>query len=168
MKQNLTKKIVMSALVAALYAAITYAIAPISSGLIQFRVSEIMVLLAFFDPLYIVGLTLGCFLANIICGLGIVDIVFGTLATFISVVSISYTSKKIKDVKKGLIIASLWPTIFNGLIIGWMLVNIYGIEVPTILAMIQVGIGEFMAVSVVGVPVILYAYNKYAKKLVLR
>lgn len=168
MKENLTKRIVTSAIIAALYAAITFAVAPISSGLVQFRVSEIMVLLAFFDPIYIVGLTLGCFLANILVGLGAMDIIFGTLATFISVVAISYTGKVVKDLKKGLIISSLWPVLFNGLIIGWMLVSIFEVPVPMWLAMLQVGFGEMLAVTIVGVPVVLYAYKKYAKKLALR
>jgi uncharacterized membrane protein len=38
-----TRRIVFSALIAALYAALTYFLAPISYGPIQFRVSEIMV-----------------------------------------------------------------------------------------------------------------------------
>lgn len=166
MKNNLTKKIVISAVIASLYAAITFVLSPISYGLIQFRVSEIMVLLAFFNPMYIIGLTLGCFLANILGGLGVVDVVFGTFATFISVVFISYTGKRVKDVKIGLLIGSIWPVVFNGLIIGWMLTAIYKVPVPMWLAMLQVGFGEFMAVTIVGVPVIIYAYNKYSQKLI--
>ncbi|MEG0295959.1 MAG: QueT transporter family protein [Clostridium sp.] len=166
MNQNLTRKLVISALIAAVYAALTYALAPISYGLIQFRVSEVMVLLAFFNPTYIGALTLGCLLSNILGGLGILDIIFGTLATFLSVSAISITASKIKDTKKGLIISSIWPVIFNGLIIGGMLSIL--LEVPMVIAMLQVGIGEFLAVSVVGVPVVLYAQKKYSNKLALR
>lgn len=82
---NTVKRLVKTAIIAALYAVITLVLAPISYGPIQFRVSEIMVLLAFFDPFYIVGLTLGCFIANILGPNGLADIIFGTLATFISV-----------------------------------------------------------------------------------
>lgn len=166
MNKNLTRKLVISALIAAVYAALTYALAPISYGLIQFRVSEVMVLLAFFNPMYIGGLTLGCLLSNILGGLGILDIVFGTLATFLSVSAISITASKIKDTKKGLIISSIWPVLFNGLIIGGMLSIL--LEVPMVIAMLQVGIGEFLAVSVVGVPLVLYAQKKYSNKLALR
>ncbi|WP_162266668.1 QueT transporter family protein, partial [Clostridium botulinum] len=57
MKSNkTTKRLVRTALIAAIYAALTLALAPISYGNIQFRISEMMVLLAFVDPFYIGGL----------------------------------------------------------------------------------------------------------------
>lgn len=114
MKENLTRKLVKAALVAAIYAALTMVLAPISYGPVQFRLSEVLVLLAFVDPFYIVGLTVGCLLANILGGLGPMDIVFGTLATFLSVSAISLTAKYIKSKTVSLIISSIWPTIFNG------------------------------------------------------
>lgn len=165
MKENITKKLVKAALVAAIYAALTIVLAPISYGPVQFRLSEVLVLLAFIDPFYIVGLTIGCLLANILGGLGIMDIVFGTLATFLSVSAISLTAKYIKSKKLSLIIASLWPTIFNGVIIGWMLNYVLG--VPLVLTMLQVGIGEFVVVTVVGVPVFKLIQNKYKDRLAL-
>ncbi|GAA0759294.1 MULTISPECIES: QueT transporter family protein [Clostridium] len=166
MKENITKKLVKAALVAAIYAALTIVLAPISYGPVQFRLSEVLVLLAFIDPFYIVGLTIGCLLANILGGLGIMDIVFGTLATFLSVSAISLTAKYIKSKKLSLIIASLWPTIFNGVIIGWMLNYVLG--VPLVLTMLQVGIGEFVVVTVVGVPVFKLIQNKYKDRLALQ
>ena len=56
-------------------------------GPIQCRVSEVMVLLAFFKPRLTIGLTLGCFLTNV-TGLAMglsfpMDIVLGTLATLV-------------------------------------------------------------------------------------
>ena len=81
MKNNTTKRLVRTAIIAALYAVITLVLAPISYGNIQFRVSEIMVLLAFFDPFYIGGLTLGCFIANMLGPNGLPDMIFGTFAT---------------------------------------------------------------------------------------
>ncbi len=105
-----TRRIVFSALIAALYAALTYFLAPISYGPIQFRVSEIMVLLVLLDPFYIGGLTLGCFLANLLGPYGMMDIVVGTLATFISLVLMSYTMRFIKKQSLATVIASLWPT----------------------------------------------------------
>ena len=58
-----TEKIVIIAVVAALYAALTLALSPISFGPIQFRVSEVMTLLPLFGKGYIISLTIGCFLA---------------------------------------------------------------------------------------------------------
>ncbi|OVE65277.1 hypothetical protein CCS79_22265 [Clostridium diolis] len=158
---NTVKRLVKTAIIAALYAVITLVLAPISYGPIQFRVSEIMVLLAFFDPFYIVGLTLGCFIANILGPNGLADIIFGTLATFISVYAVSITQRFVKNRKTSLIIASLWPTIFNGVIIGWMLNYIY--QFPLVLSIGEVAIGEFVVVTIVGVPIVRLLQNKYSR-----
>ena len=140
-----TKRIVRTAVIAALYALLTVALAPISYGNFQFRVSEILVLLAYFDPFYIGGLTLGCFIANLLGPNGAMDVIFGTLATFISVGAISLTAKYIKN-KASLFIASLWPTIFNGIIIGWMLNVTVG--APLWITMGEVALGEFVVITI--------------------
>lgn len=162
MKDKNIKRIVVSALIAALYAVLTLALAPISYGGVQFRVAEIMVLLAFFNSDYIVGLTLGCFISNILGPNGVVDVVLGTFATFISVWAIYLTGKYIKG-KKSMWIASIWPTIFNGLIIGWMLNYVYGL--PLFLSMAEVAIGEFVVITIIGVPVVKLIESKYPNKL---
>lgn len=160
---NKTKRIVITAFIAALYAVTTLAIAPLSFGSYQFRVSEVLVLLALFDPLYIGGLTLGCFIANILGPNGMMDVIFGTLATFISVVAIYYTPKVVKNNKGALVIASLWPTIVNGLIVGWMLSYLYAL--PLILTIFQVALGEFVVVTILGVPFI-KLIKPYIKKII--
>lgn len=165
MKNTLTKRLVKTAIIAALYAILTIILAPISYGPIQFRLSEVMVLLAFFDPFYIGGLTLGCLLSNILGGYGVMDIVFGTIATFMSVSSISLTSKFLKQNKFSLLIASLWPTLFNGVIIGWMLNFVLG--VPIFITMLQVAIGEFVVVTILGVSIAIIIKRKYGNKLSL-
>ena len=157
-----TKRIVRTAVIAALYALLTVALAPISYGNFQFRVSEILVLLAYFDPFYIGGLTLGCFIANLLGPNGTMDVIFGTLATFISVGAISLTAKYIKN-KASLFIASLWPTIFNGLIIGWML-NIT-VGAPLWITIGEVALGEFVVITIVGIPVFKMIQNRYTKLL---
>lgn len=161
MNNNTVQRLVKTAIIAALYAVVTFVLAPISYGPIQFRVSEIMVLLAFFDPFYILGLTIGCFIANILGPNGLMDIIFGTLATFISVYAISLTEKFVRNKKVSLVVASLWPTIFNGLIIGGMLNYVY--HLPLILSIGEVAIGEFVVVTIVGVPVVKFIQNKYSK-----
>ncbi|MGG5462056.1 QueT transporter family protein [Clostridium sp. B9] len=158
------KNLVISALIAALYAALTLGLAPISYSGVQFRVAEIMVLLAFYKSEYIVGLTLGCFIANILGPNGTIDVVLGTFATFISVWAIYLTGKYVKG-NKALWIASIWPTIFNGLIIGWMLNFLYGL--PLVLTMGQVALGEFVVITIVGVPLFKFIGKKYEDKLSL-
>ena len=157
-----TKRLVRTAVIAALYALLTVALAPISYGSFQFRVSEILVLLAYFDPFYVGGLTLGCFIAKLLGPNGTMDVIFGTLATFISVGAISLTAKYIKN-KASLFIASLWPTIFNGLIIGWML-NIT-VGAPLWITIGEVALGEFVVITIVGIPVFKMIQNRYTKLL---
>lgn len=166
MKDNITKKLVKTAVVAAIYTILTVILAPISYGPVQFRISEILVLLAVIDPFYIVGLTVGCLVANIFGGYGPMDIVFGTVATFLSVTCVYLTGKYVRNKKVSLVLASIWPTIFNGLIIGWMLNIVAGL--PMVLSMIQVGIGEFVVVTLVGVPVFRLIENKYRDRLALQ
>lgn len=165
MEKNISNKLVKTAVIAAIYTVLTVMLAPISYGIIQFRISEVMVLLAFFNPIYIGGLTLGCVIANIFGGNGPLDVIFGSLATFISVVAISLTSKYIKSTKLSIIIASLWPVIFNGLIIGWMLNKVSGM--PFFVIMPQIALSEFIIVSVIGVPLALGLKKKYGSKLQL-
>lgn len=166
MNKSLTKRIVITAIIAAIYAVITISIAPFAYGNIQFRVSEVLVILAIFDPLYIGGLTLGCFIANILGPNGPMDAILGTLATFISVSFVYYTGKYIKNFKIQLIVASIWPTIFNGVIIGWMLNILYGL--PLLLSIIQVSIGEFVVVSLIGVPMFLTLGSRFKKVIIIK
>lgn len=150
MNNSLTNKIVKSALIAGLYAVLTLILQPISYGPVQFRLSEMLILIVFINSNYIVGLTVGCLISNFFGGFGPLDIIFGTLATFLSLICISITAKKM-DGLKGLIIASLWPTIFNGLIIGIML-N-YVTNAPLFLTIVQVAIGEFVVLTIIGIPI---------------
>ncbi|CEK30221.1 citrulline cluster-linked gene [[Clostridium] sordellii] len=160
---NKTKKLVMTSLVAAIYAVLTLVLGAISYGPIQFRIAEIMVLLAFIKKDYIWGLTIGCFLANVIGPYGAPDIVFGTTATFLSVYAIYLTGKVMKGKKYAILIASIWPTLINAIIIGFML-NIF-VGMPLILSMIQVGFGEFVVITIIGVPLYKIIGKKYIKLL---
>lgn len=159
-----TKKVTRIGVVAALYATITITLGFISYGPIQFRVAEIMTLLPLFGKEYILSLTIGCFLANVIGPYGVPDIILGTLATFISVYLVYITGKLIKDKKVCLIIASLWPTIVNAIIIGGVM--LHGLfKLPLILSVLQVGIGQFVVITIIGVPLFRFLSNKYSKLL---
>lgn len=158
-----TRQVVVTALVAGLYATLTLALGVISYGPIQFRIAEIMVLLPFIRKDYIWGLTIGCLLANIIGPYGVPDIIFGTTATFLSVYAVYLTSKYITDKKLGLLIASIWPTIINGIVIGFMLNKFFG--VPMIVGMLQVAFGQFVVITLVGVPLYKSLEKKYFKYL---
>ena len=83
---NTTRIIALGAVIAAVYAALTYLTAPISFSAIQFRVSEAFCILPVFTAAAVPGVTVGCFLANFLAGAAPMDVVFGTLATFIGAI----------------------------------------------------------------------------------
>jgi uncharacterized membrane protein len=137
MKKLTVKNITRNSIVAALYVAMTLLLAPISYGQIQCRVSEVLILLAFFNPAFIPGLTAGCLIANTFgSSLGLPDIVFGTLATFLSVFFIS----RCRDIKWCLIP----PVVINGLVVGTQLRFVLGL--PWLPSVFFVAAGEFVAV----------------------
>jgi len=117
MKRN-NRFITRTALIAAVYAALTYAFAWMSYEQIQFRISEVLVLFAFIEPRYGLGLVLGCILANLASPFGVIDIAVGSFATFLAIVFIVKIRKLFGLNKKALIIASLGPVITNALLVG--------------------------------------------------
>lgn len=104
-----TKFLVSTALIAAIYVVMTLAIAPLSFGMIQIRISEVLMLMAFIDKKYAPGLVLGCFIANCFSPFGMMDVVFGTACTAASLVGITKCSKTLFG-------ASLWPVLCNAFI----------------------------------------------------
>lgn len=142
-----TRNIVRIAAIAAVYAALTLALAPISYGQIQVRVSEALTVLPFVTPLAIPGVAIGCLIANILGpGLGPLDVIFGTAATLLAAVVTWRTPKAW--------LAPLPPVIANGLIIGALLH--YTLALPLVPSMLWVGLGELIACYAVGYPLLLF------------
>lgn len=135
------KRIAKLAAVAAIYVALTYALGFMSYGNIQFRVAEALMLLCFYRKDYGISLTLGCFIANIFSPMMLMDMVFGTLATLLAVLLIF--------ISPNIYIASLAPVLTNAIIVGLELTISF--ETPFWLNAVEVAVGEFVCVSVVGV-----------------
>ncbi|MDX1357314.1 MAG: QueT transporter family protein [Clostridia bacterium] len=146
--------IARAAVIGALYAALTLALQPISFGLIQFRIAEALTVLAFYTPAAIPGLFVGCLLANIVGGLGIIDIVFGSLATLAA----AYMTYKIKN----RYLAPLPPVLVNALVVGPIVA--YYVEVPFYTGMLYVGFGQLVVCYALGLP-LLMALKPYKKRL---
>lgn len=74
------KFIVINGLIAAIYVALTAPFANIAYGPIQVRIAEVLTVLPIFSAATIPGITLGCFIANLINpnNLGPVDIIAKT------------------------------------------------------------------------------------------
>ena len=104
------KLIAESAIIAALYVALTWVLAPISYGGIQFRISEVLVLLVVLNPKFSISLIIGCLIANTTSSLGWYDLVFGTLATVIAIIPMCFIKK--------LPVAAIFPVISNAFIVS--------------------------------------------------
>jgi len=162
LKRNLTVKVIVAnASIAALYAVITILCGPLSyvGGSLQLRFSEILNLLVFFNPMYSIGLTLGCLLANIMSMYGWPDIVFGTLGTLISCILIIITNKTIKN----LLLSAICPCIINAAIVP-LILFFYGTEMNMFFYRTCFGrtfLGEFICVIVAGYPLFMILAKKY-------
>ena len=89
-----TKRLVRAAMVAAIYVVLCLVLAPFSYGAVQVRLAEMLCLLPVFGAEYIVAVTLGCFLANLL-GSTLVDVVFGTAATLVACL-VTYAVRKMR------------------------------------------------------------------------
>ncbi len=134
---------VHAAAIAAIYTVLTMLFAPISFGPVQFRISEALCILPFFTPAAVPGLFLGCFLSNLLCGSAMLDVVFGSIATLIGALG-SYKLRKIRWA------VCIPPILSNTIIIPWVLRYAYGSADLIFVAMLTVGIGEILAIGLLG------------------
>lgn len=143
MKESKVLFMTQAALIAAVYVILCIVFAPISFGEIQVRVAEALTVLPFFTPAAIPGLFIGCFLSNMIAGNIMMDMVFGSLATLLGALGTWY----LRDHR----IMGLFPPILsNILIVPYVLRLGYGINLPIAFLRLTVGIGEVIAVAVIG------------------
>jgi uncharacterized membrane protein len=147
--KNGIRTLTTGGVVAALYIALTGVFAPISFSGMQFRVSEVLVLLPVLTPAAIPGVALGCLLSNLLFGgLGIVDIVFGTLATLLAAIGT-------RLLRRWTPLAPVPPIVLNGLVVGTYLPMILpDYHVPIWLSMLSVAAGETAVLFVVGLPLV--------------
>lgn len=132
-----TRSLCLSALLAALYAALTLLLAPISYGSLQCRISEAMTVLPLLMPQAIPGLFVGCLIANLYTGM-VTDIIFGSLATLIAAIGTYLLRRKP-------IAAAACPVVANAVIVGLVLTGSNGL--PWYVNMLEVGVGELAAVA---------------------
>lgn len=151
-----TKRLVRAAMVAAIYVVLCLVLAPFSYGAVQVRLAEMLCLLPVFGAEYIVAVTLGCFLANLL-GSTLVDVVFGTAATLVACL-VTYAVRKVRV--GGLAIpAAVPPILSNAVIVGALELTFFlpGVTGTAALAAwnaLTVGIGEVVSCGILGVALV--------------
>ena len=83
-----TRQLAIAGVVAALYAVLSYfaSVFGVAYGPIQCRFSEALCVLPFLLPETVPGLFVGCLIANLLSPYGLLDVVFGSLATLLAAV----------------------------------------------------------------------------------
>ena len=160
MKNRKVVYMTQAALIAAIYVVVTVILRPLGFGPVQVRISEMLCVLPIFTPTAVPGGVLGCFIANILGGAILPDVICGTAATLIGAV-LTYRLRE-----KNRIIAVLPPIISNAAIVPFVLKYGYMVPLPIPFMMLTVGIGEVISCAVLGL--ILHAALSRYKGLIFR
>lgn len=167
------RRVARVGMIAATYAALTLVALLFLGGLawgpVQLRVSEALVVLALYTPDAIGGLALGCAIANVaniaLSGtgaLGLLDVVFGTLATALGA-AFTWRMRSRRGlalagpvVANGLIVPAYLPLMLQGLgfyTIPFTNVSLDGAYLPMYLfGLVATAIGEAIVVYALGLP----------------
>lgn len=196
MKSKATRKLTAAAVIGALYAVLTVVLEPISYGPVQFRISEVLCILPFFFPNAAWGLTVGCLIANLFGPNGLLDILFGSLATLLAALCTAKIGIKARAAagigeipadtvlnggaatdRKNIgyspcILACLMPVLFNAGIVGaelaWLSVSRELFWSTFALYAAEVGGGEAAVLFVLGLPAMRYLMKDNKLAAILR
>lgn len=161
-KLSNAKSLTVAAVIAALYAALTYMAAAlgIAYGPIQFRFSEALTVLPVFTPAAVPGLTIGCLISNM-ASFNPVDLVFGTAASLIAAL-LTRATRNVKTFGSPLL-SLLPPVLVNALLVG-LEISIFYLDGFTVggflISFLEVGLGQLLVCYGLGLP-LYFALNKH-------
>lgn len=143
------KFLAVTAIIAALYIAVTYTLSFLSYGEIQFRIAEIFNHLVAFNPRYMLAVVSGVFIANLFSPLGWFDLVFGVSHSVICLTILIIVGKYVKNV--------IYRMLINSFVFTFMMWIIalelkLALELPFWLSWLTTAIGEAV-VLFVGIPI---------------
>lgn len=144
-----------TAVIAALYAALTYisSVFGVAYLGVQFRISEALTIMPIFSTASIWGLVIGCVLGNIGSPFFVIDMIFGSAATLLAAI----LTRKLRNRKiKGFPIFSFLPPIilnafFVGAEIAFLADGVFSVKL-FIISALQVAFGEMAVLFILGVP----------------
>lgn len=170
-----TTYVAQAGMIAAVYAAATLVALLLLQGLawgpVQFRVSEAVCVLAVLTPAAVPGLTIGCAIANLIAlavngtgALGLLDVAFGSLATFLGALWCWKLRERPKLALLGPVVANAFivpaylPLLLQGLgyyTIPFTTIALDGLYLPMYLfGVVATGIGEALVMYALGLPLL--------------
>lgn len=150
-----SKLITRGALIAAMYAILTVNLGPLGFSQVQFRVSEMFMVLACFDSAAVMGLWVGCMLANAIgiplgFSFGMLDVTLGSAMTLLAAMAMRAIGPR-------------WPALAMPVI-----TNAFGVALVLSIAggfpywpsVLWVGVGESVVMGALGVPLFVMLKNR--------
>ena len=170
-----TMYVAQAGMIAAVYAAATLitllALQGLAWGPVQFRISEAVCVLAVLTPAAVSGLTVGCIIANLMAlaingpgALGMLDVVFGSLATFLGALWCWKMRERPKlallgpVIANALIVPAYLPLLLQGLgyyTIPFTSIALDGLYLPMYLfGVVATGLGEALVIYVLGLPLL--------------
>jgi len=162
-----TRKIAFAGVTAAMYAALTMSLSPISYGPIQFRIAEALTILPFFFPFTIWGLFIGCIIANLISPYPL-DIIVGPIASLLAAICTMKLGQISSDRVSIKALACFPPVIFNAVFIGAMIAYLVvglgevGLFFPAFAIYgLQVGFGQLVVLYALGLPLLIFLPKSY-------
>lgn len=160
------RQLTLAGIIAAAYAGLTLGLPIPQYGGVQLRIAEAMTLLPFLFPEATVGLTVGCFLANVLGSPYVLDWVFGTLATFLAAMISARMPNKW--------LAAVPPVLCNALIVGAEIAYFSVLDGAAFgpafaFNACTVGLGEFIACFALGVPLVAWmAKNPFMQEYIAK
>ena len=142
----LIKKLTRSALIAALYVLLVFVFQVSSFGPIQIRVAEALTVLPILFPEAVLGIFVGVLLSNILGGMGMWDILGGSL---ISLVAAMITYKYRESW-----VAYAAPIVLNAVFVSLYLRFVFQLPMSYWFMVLTVGVGQAVAVLGLGIPLI--------------
>ena len=148
-KRKRSTSLALCGIIASTYFIVCMVFFPLSYGGIQVRFAEALAVLPLFFGEAVWGLAVGCLIANFF-GNGILDVVFGTLATLISAILTYFVRKKIKNPKIRFFIGAFPPVIINAILVPFTFLAVFELKSLYFISMLQIFIGQAISIYLVG------------------
>lgn len=123
---KITKKLARCGIISALYVVLSLITLPICGSAIQLRISEGLTILCLFYPEACFSMFFGCLITNLISGSMVLDIIFGSLISFIAGILTFAVGRVIKKAVLRVIIGGLFPVLLNAFLLPLIWYFCYG------------------------------------------
>lgn len=160
-KQNLF--FARAGIIACLYASLTLIFGNMAHSLIEVRPAEALSMLPLFYGESVIGLFVGCMIANITSAFGIIDVVFGSITTLLSAFLSYLVGKKIKNTWLKILVGGLFSVALNAFIIPLLMVWAGGVMFVYWSQVLSIAITQIVWVYGLGTP-LYFIVDKLIKK----